>query len=81
MDHGRIERRDHAITDDVQWLKARHPAWQSINSIAVIEEMRDINGKVSIDRRHYISSLPADPELLAFAARAHWGIENSLEPV
>jgi hypothetical protein len=33
---------------------------------------------VSGDRRHYVSSLPADAELLAFAARAHWGIETSL---
>jgi predicted transposase YbfD/YdcC len=28
-----------------------------------------------------VSSLPADPELPAFAARAHWGIENSLHHV
>jgi predicted transposase YbfD/YdcC len=78
VDHGRIERRAHAITDNVDWLIARHPAWNSIKSIAVIEGMRDINGVVSIERRYYVSSLPADPELLAFAARAHWGIENSL---
>ncbi|MDR1932864.1 MAG: ISAs1 family transposase [Spirochaetales bacterium] len=47
----------------------------------MIEEMRDCNGEVSVERRHYVSSLPADPELLAFAARAHWGIENSLHLV
>jgi predicted transposase YbfD/YdcC len=34
--------------------------------------------KMSVERRHYVSSLPADAELLAFAGRAHWGIENSL---
>jgi predicted transposase YbfD/YdcC len=43
--------------------------------------MRDCNGEVSVERRHYGSSLPADGELLAFAARAHWGIENSLHYV
>jgi hypothetical protein len=36
---------------------------------------------VSVERWHYVSSLPADPELLAFAVRAHWGIENSLHHV
>jgi predicted transposase YbfD/YdcC len=34
VDHGRIERRDHAVTDDVAWLIARHLLWKSIKSIA-----------------------------------------------
>jgi hypothetical protein len=33
---------------------------------------------VSVERRHYVSSLSADAELFAYAACAHWGIENSL---
>jgi predicted transposase YbfD/YdcC len=81
IDHGRIERRSHAITDDVAWLIARHPAWGTIKSIGVIEEWRDVNGKESTDRRYYVSSLPADPVVFAFAARAHWGIENGVHHV
>jgi predicted transposase YbfD/YdcC len=34
VDHGRIERRDQAVTDDGAWLIARHPLWKSIKSIA-----------------------------------------------
>jgi predicted transposase YbfD/YdcC len=80
-DHGRLERRKHAVTGDVRWLIERHPKWKTIGSIGVIEEKRETGKggeKVSVERRHYVSSLPADAELLAFAARAHWGIENSL---
>ncbi|GMO28061.1 MAG: hypothetical protein Ta2B_08670 [Termitinemataceae bacterium] len=40
--------------------------------------MRDINNSITLERRYYISSLPPDPDLLAFASRAHPGIENSL---
>jgi predicted transposase YbfD/YdcC len=81
VDHGRLERRDHAITGDVGWLIERHPNWETIRSIGVIEDWRDINGKESIDRRYYVSSLPADVEAFAFVARAHWGIENGLHHV
>jgi predicted transposase YbfD/YdcC len=52
-----------------------------IKSIGVIEEWRDVNGKESTDRRYYVSSLPADPEVFALAARTHWGIENGLHHV
>jgi predicted transposase YbfD/YdcC len=81
-DHGRVERRSHAITDDVQWLIERHPNWKTIKSIGVIEAYRWINeNEESTERRYYISSLPADPKLFAYAARAHWGIENSLHHI
>jgi predicted transposase YbfD/YdcC len=39
LDHGRIERRSHAITDDVAWLIARHPAWVTINNLAASREV------------------------------------------
>jgi predicted transposase YbfD/YdcC len=81
VDHGRIERRKAGITDEVGWLWERHPAWESIKSIGVIESRRDVGEKVSVERRYYISSLPADAKLFALAVRAHWGIENSLHYV
>jgi predicted transposase YbfD/YdcC len=78
IDHGRAERRKHGVTGDVQWLIERHPLWSTIQSIGVIEEKRRIGEEESVERRYYVSSLPVDPELVAHAARAHWGIENSL---
>jgi hypothetical protein len=71
VDHGWIERRKYAITGDVGWLIEWHPDWPTIGSIGVIEERREVGKqgtKVSVDRRHYVSLLPADAELFASAA-------------
>jgi hypothetical protein len=58
--HGRIEDRDYAVNDDVGWLRARHPDWQTIRSIGVVESSREVKGETTVERRLYISSLPAD---------------------
>jgi predicted transposase YbfD/YdcC len=34
-----------------------------------------------VERRHFVSSLPADAGRFAKAVRSHWGIENSLHYV
>jgi predicted transposase YbfD/YdcC len=81
VDHGRIERRSHAVSGNGGWLIERHPAWKTIKSIGVIESFRDINGVESTEKRYYRASLPADPTRYAYAARSHWGIENSLHHI
>jgi predicted transposase YbfD/YdcC len=81
VDHGRIERRFHGVTGDVAWLIERHPVWKSIKSIGVIDTKRECGGKISHERRLYVSSLPPDPEVFANSGRGHWGIENSLHYV
>ncbi|MDR3342779.1 MAG: ISAs1 family transposase, partial [Treponema sp.] len=57
VDHGRIERRIHAVSGNVGWLIERHPAWKTITSIGVIEAWRDINGVESTEKRYYRASL------------------------
>jgi hypothetical protein len=79
--HGRIEGRDYAVSDDVQWLIKRHPYWNTIRSIGIAEGRREIKGEARTERRYFISSLPADAGQFAKAVRAHWGIENSLHHV
>jgi predicted transposase YbfD/YdcC len=81
IDHGRQERRNHAVTDDVSWLVAGHPAWNTIKSIGVVESIRTVGETVTTEQRYYISSLPADPVVFGSSVRAHWGIENSLHYV
>ena len=49
-----------------------------MKSIALVESERHSNGKVSVERRYYLSSLKLDAQALGQAVRAHWGIENSL---
>jgi predicted transposase YbfD/YdcC len=81
VDHGRIERRSHAVSGNTAWLIERHRAWKTIKSFGVIESIRETPQKTSVERRYYISSLLPDPKLFATAVRAHWGIENSLHYV
>jgi predicted transposase YbfD/YdcC len=81
IDHGRQERRNHAVTDGAAWLVATHPAWNTIKSIGRIESIRMVGEMVTAEQRYYVSSLPADPVLLGSSVRAHWGIENSLHYV
>lgn len=44
----------------------------------MVQATREVNGKISKERRYYLSSLPLDVERFARAVRAHWGIENKV---
>jgi predicted transposase YbfD/YdcC len=74
--HGRIEDRECRATADIAWLQAVHN-WPGLTSIAVVNSCRETS-KGSPERRYYISSLVPNAEMIAKAARSHWGIENSL---
>jgi len=76
-DHGRIEKRTIRSTNDVAWLRERHPNWQSIHSIIEVVSQRDDNDK---GIRYFVSSLKevSDLKKLATIVRGHWGIENKL---
>ena len=76
-DHGRLETRRCFAFNHLGCL-AKPEQWPDLKSFAVIESERCINGKTSLERRFYISSLPADAQRLARAVRAHWAVENSL---
>ena len=76
-DHGRLETRRCFAFNQLTCL-AKPEQWPDLKSFAVIESERCINGKTSVERRFYISSLPADAERIARAVRAHWAVENSL---
>jgi predicted transposase YbfD/YdcC len=85
--HGRIEERDYAVSDDVAWLIERHPNWGTIKSIGMVESTRTVKDKSSgeekttTERRYFISTLGADPQVFSDTVRAHWGIENCLHYV
>lgn len=82
-DHGRIETRRCLVTNDVAWLREQNQHWCGLQSLIMVESTREIigrngTGNASIERRYYISSLPAKAALLGKTVRAHWGIENSM---
>jgi predicted transposase YbfD/YdcC len=78
--HGRIEERESRATEDIDWLRERHPAWRNLRSIAAITSTRvdKKSGSSSTETRFYITSLAADPAAILAATRAHWSIENNL---
>ncbi len=49
-----------------------------ILSIGMVESIRRVNGKDSIERRFFLASLPRCAQRLAKAIRGHWGVENPL---
>ena len=75
--HGRIEVRKCIVSSQIDWLQQKQD-WIGLKTVAMIEETREIGDKISIERRFFISSLPADAKRIAAAVRAHWLIENAL---
>jgi len=75
-EHGRIEER--------RFWQASAPAdltgggeWVGLQTVGLCEAVREVEGRVSIHRRYYLSSLPVEAEKFAEAVRGHWAVENS----
>jgi predicted transposase YbfD/YdcC len=82
-DHGRIEVRRHLVSHEVGWLTTNRrfpgePRFAGLRAIAVVEAEVERNGTTSRERRYYLSSLPLDAKLFAYAVRCHWHVENRL---
>lgn len=73
--HGRSEKRTVFATGDIQWLACR-TRWEGLKSIILLVSERTVDGRTSVERRLYISSLPPDARRIAYAIRSHWGIES-----
>lgn len=76
-DHGRIETRRYWQSNDLDWF-ADKILWEGLKSIGMVESIRCIKGKNTIERRYYLNTLTLDIHRFAKAARGHWGVENNL---
>jgi predicted transposase YbfD/YdcC len=76
-DHGRLETRRYYQSSQMAWF-ADLEQWEGLKSVGMVEAMREVDGKTSVERRYYLSSLPVNIELFARAVRSHWGVENKL---
>jgi len=74
-DHGRIETRRYAISDQIDWLEQK-PQWAGLKAVGMVESIREIGEKVSVQRRYYLCSI-SDLQRFAQVVRGHWAIENS----
>lgn len=79
-DHGRIETRRAWWVSDLVWLdRPIRQHWPKLAGVGMIERTREISGEISTERAFYIGSKGiGDAEILANAARGHWGVENGL---
>jgi len=75
--HGRIETRRYWLSSDIAWMDDKK-LWKNLRSIGMVESIRCVKSKNSIERRYYLSSLPLDVKTFAKAVRGHWGVENPL---
>ena len=84
--HGRVEVRRTWVTDEVRWLGPELLAlWPGLagGSVGVVESVRqdlgDLSGKVTTERRCFVSSLAGvDAGRFAAAVRGRWSVENGL---
>jgi predicted transposase YbfD/YdcC len=76
--HGRREVRRIYCTRDIKALSTAGD-WPALRTIAMRETEREVDGKSSVERHYYISSMQrADAKKVARAARDHWHVENGL---
>jgi predicted transposase YbfD/YdcC len=76
-DHGRLETRRYFQSDQLNWFADR-PKWEGLKSVGMVESSREVDGKTTVERRYYLSSLPLGAETFARAVRSHWGVENKV---
>lgn len=75
--HGRIETRECWVLPNLEIVDERL-AWRDLNAVVRVRGTREIDGRVSVEDRLFITSLPSDAARVMRAVRLHWGIENGL---
>ncbi len=75
--HGRIEEREIWVTSDLSWLE-NVDEWKGLESLICVKSAREEKGKITTEKRYYISSLKARAVRIGEIIRLHWGIENKL---
>jgi predicted transposase YbfD/YdcC len=76
-DHGRFEIRRYYQSDQLDWFADRLK-WEGLKSVGMVESIREVGAKTTVERRYYLSSLPLGVQTFARAVRGHWGVENKV---
>jgi predicted transposase YbfD/YdcC len=74
-DHGRIEKRNYYITDNIEWLNSKED-WKNLKTVGLAISEIKIGDKKTIEARYYISSIDLDAKKFGDAVRKHWLIES-----
>lgn len=76
-DHGRIEKRECYVCNDVSFINDKN-VWANLKSIILVRNYREEYGNLSIDDRYYISDLVLSAQDFSDIVKKHWSIENNL---
>lgn len=75
--HGRCERREYSISEDLSWF---HKSWKwpGLRAVARVRRVvqRDKTGPPLTEVHYFLCSIPADAKRLAALVRGHWSVEN-----
>lgn len=78
-EHGRIEKREYYVENNIGWLVERHPGWEGLAGIGACVSTVTEKGKTVTSVSYSIYSRQGmTAEEYGRSARSHWGIENSL---
>lgn len=76
--HGRIERRDVWVEEDLRWIDAAQD-WPGLACVVMTESIRLTEKGQESTKRFYISSLRGKtPQQMGEIIRGHWSVENHL---
>ena len=75
--HGRIEPKRYWLSNDLSCLTKKEK-WAGLKTIGMAESERNIGGKITVERRFFISSLAENAKNFGLSIRKHCAIENSL---
>lgn len=69
--HGRHEIRNYLMLSDIQRQVDRDSVWSKLNSVGMVESIRSLDGKTTVETRYFISSLESNAEQFANGVRNH----------
>lgn len=75
--HGRVEKREVVVTQNIKWLECRAD-WRDLTTLIEVKSTRTIGDKITSESRYYISSKKMNAKEANGTVRSHWGIENGL---
>ncbi len=68
--HGREEIRHYLMLTDIDERVDPTNKWSKLKSIGLVESVRTVDGKTTVETRYYISSLPNNAEIFGQSASA-----------
>ena len=75
--HGRSETRRYWTLGELAGIEQKEQ-WKKLNTIGMVQSVREVDGHTSSEYRYYIASTGNDAKRFATAVRGHWGVENDL---